>query len=95
MRVLSDKHSEVVRHFRTIELEDGPLVDCGAGPSASYNPGTIIRAEKLKLEWINDKEPETVLVSGPYQGLTSGRAEYNVRYRLKDGLPDWIKEILQ
>ncbi len=94
MRVIIDRHAEVVRHFRTIEIEDGPLIDAGASPMASYYPGTIIRATKIKQEWIGDTEPVTVLVSGPYQGYADNkRSEYSVRYRM-DALPGWLKEIL-
>lgn len=96
MRVLTDKQTEVVRHYRTIEIADGPLVDVGAAPTSTYYPGTMIRADRLKLEWVGDTEPVTVLVSGPYQGDDgSGRRRYEVRYRMQDGLPDWVAELLQ
>jgi hypothetical protein len=97
MRVVTDKHREVVRHFRTIELEDGPTVDVGEGPTASYFPGTLIVADRLKQEWVGDAEPLTVLVSGPYvggRGDTQTRDRYEIRYRAVDGYPDWIKNIL-
>lgn len=96
MRVVTDKHSEVVRHFRIIELEDGPTVDVGEGPTASYFPGTLIVADRLKQEWVGDAEPVTVLVSGRYVGDRTGqnRERYEIRYRAVDGYPDWIKNIL-
>lgn len=97
MKVLSDIQRDVVRHFRTIQIEDGPVVDAGEGPAASYYPGTLFKADTIKQEWIGDAEPVTVLVSGKYLGQredTYARERYDVRYRISDGLPDWIKEIL-
>jgi hypothetical protein len=93
MKVVSDKHGEVVRHYRTIEIEDGPVIDAGDAVSASYILGTMFRATKLKMEWIGATEPVTVLVEGPSES-GSGRI-YSVRYRMQDGLPQWIQEILQ
>lgn len=96
MKVLSDIQRDVVRHYRTIEIKDGPVVDAGEGPMASYYPGTLFKVDTIKQEWIGDAEPETVLVSGPYIGhrVDSARDRYDVRYRAKDGYPDWLKEIL-
>ena len=95
-KVISDTHREVVKHYRTIEIQDGPLIDAGGdGPYASYYPGTMFKADRLKMEWIGEGEPMTVEVSGPYVGeVESARHRYNQRYRT-DNLPDWIKEILQ
>jgi len=95
MKVLSDKHSEVVRHYRTILIEDGPVIDCGMGRTASYKEGTMIRADKLQMEWIGDAEPVTILVSGIYLGDDNFKKRYDVRYRMVDALPYWIQEILQ
>jgi hypothetical protein len=95
MKVLSDTTRDVIRHYRTIEIEDGPVVDAGEGPMASYYPGTLFRADRIKQEWVGKVEPETVLVSGPYIGdRTDARDRYEVRYRAKDGYPEWIKNIL-
>jgi len=97
MKVVSDTHGEVVRHFRTIEIEDGPVVDCGESPASSYMPGTMIIADKLQMEWTGNAGPITVLVSGDYVGVNAAvnRNRYDVRYRISDGLPQWIQEILQ
>ena len=95
MKVRSDNTAHVTRHFRTIQIEDGPVVDAGEGPMASYFPGTLFKADTIKQEWTGDKEPVTVLVSGPYIGeRDAARDRYEVRYRAVDGYPDWIKEIL-
>lgn len=95
MKVLSDNTRDVVRHYRTIDIEDGPVVDAGEGPMSSYYPGTLFKADKLRQDWIGDREPETVMVSGEYIGdRADGRSRYEVSYRAKDGYPDWIKEIL-
>jgi hypothetical protein len=95
MKVVSDNTREVVRHFRTLEIEDGPQVDCGdEGPHASYFPGTIIRVDKIKLEWVGDADPETVEVSGPYVGVRhQGRNRYSRRYRM-DSLPGWLWKVI-
>lgn len=95
MKVLSDNTAHVTRHYRTIEFADGPVVDAGEGPMSNYYTGTLIKADTLKQEWTGDREPETVLVSGDYVGVReSVRQRYDIRYRAKDGYPDWIKEIL-
>jgi hypothetical protein len=96
MKVVSDRHAEVVKHFRTIIIEDGPIVDCGEGPTASYMPGTLIRADKIQMEWVGDAEPVTVLVSGMFTGTSDHfKKRYDIRYRIQDSLPGWIQEILQ
>lgn len=95
MKVLSDTTRDVVRHYRRIEIKDGPVVDAGEGPMSSYFPGTLFKVDTVKQDWIGDAEPETVLVSGPYIGdHADGRNRYDVRYRAKDGYPEWIKNIL-
>lgn len=94
MKVLSDKTGQTVKHYRTILVEDGPLVDCGQGPTSSYVPGTIIRADKLQLEWVGDAVPVTVLVSGIFTGDDSFKKRYDIRYRMQDGLPTWVQEVL-
>jgi hypothetical protein len=95
MRVVNDKHSEVVRHFRTIDIEDGPEIDCGGtGEYENYFPGTLIRVDKIKLEWIGDAEPKTVEVSGPYTGKQhNGKTRYNRRYPM-DALPGWLWNVI-
>jgi hypothetical protein len=94
-KVISDKQSEVVKHYRTIQIEDGPTVDCGGtGQYESYFPGTLIKVDKLKLEWIGDAEPLTVEASGPYVGEPhDGKSRYNRRYPY-GVLPEWIRELL-
>lgn len=94
MKVISDTTRDVVRHFRTIEIKDGPVVDVGEGHMAAYFPGTLIKADRLKQEWVGDEEPATVLVSGKYLGNRTDRYRYDIRYRAVDGYPDWIKNIL-
>jgi hypothetical protein len=97
MRIVSDKHAEVVRHYRTIQIEEGPTIDCGGtGEYENYHPGTLITVDTLKIEWLGSNEPVTVEVSGPYVGKPHfGKERYSRRYRISDGLPDWVKEILQ
>jgi hypothetical protein len=96
MKVVSDSTREVVRHFRTIEIEDGPEIDCGGdGPYESYHPGTIIQVDKIKLQWVGDADPETVEISGLHIGARHqlSRYRYSRQYRM-DALPDWLWDIL-
>lgn len=95
MKVTSDKIKTIHRHYRTIEIEDGPTIDAGGdGPHESYYPGTLFTVDKLKLEWIGDDEPVSIEASGPYVGVErSAKGRYSRRYRM-DSLPDWLKEVL-
>lgn len=96
MKVTSDNTRDVVKHFRTIEIEDGPVVDGGEGFSPSYIPGTLFKVNKAKQEWVGDKEPDTVLVSGDLvDSALAVRSNYSRRYYLtKEEIPEWLRDIL-
>lgn len=61
MKIIDDAERTVITHYRTIKIEDGPVISAGD----SYVEGTQFRVERIKINRLEGKPAERVKLDGP------------------------------
>lgn len=93
MKVTSDRKGSVVKHFRTLEVEDGPTIPAGD----NYVDGCQQIVDRIRIEWQNDSKALSVRVRGFIVSkdgtVTTHRPEQGFTRRL--GFPDWLEKFVK
>lgn len=93
MKIIKDSVDTVIKHYRVIEVEDGPVVDAGE----DYSPGTRMRVEEVRFSWLEEAEPHRVVVFGHRinKNGRTGAIRLTAEYPAWRGLPEWLEAIVQ
>lgn len=92
MRIQESIESEHHIHFRTLLIEDGPVID--GGPS--YASGLKFKVEKISIKWNHGEAPTEVRVAGHREKKdgTFGTLVHDRKYFSWQEIPDWLAQLL-